>query len=207
MAKKANFNSNIIIKWFCIILGTGILAFGLFNIHQRCGISEGGVLGLSLLIYHWFGISPGISGPVLDFCCFGLGMIVMGKEFLCRSVLASVFYAVWFRIFETMGPVLPDLTARPFAAALTGALFIGVGCGLVVRHDCAAGGDDALALSVNKYTKVPVSVFYFCSDAAVLLLSLSYIPVARIGWSVLSVFISSLIIELLRPKPDKSADQ
>ena len=187
-------------KLFSILLGTGILAFGLFNIHQRSGITEGGVLGLALLLYQWFGISPGISGPVLDICCFAFGTAVLGRDFLCRSTLASLLYAGWYLLFERMGPVLPDLSAYPLAAAVLGAIFVGIGCGLVVRHDCASGGDDALAISLSHLTGMKVSVFYFCSDMLVLLLSLSYIPVLRIGWSVVSVLISSTLIELLRKK-------
>ena len=39
-------------------LGSVILAFGLFNIHSQSQISEGGILGLTLLLYNWFSISP-----------------------------------------------------------------------------------------------------------------------------------------------------
>lgn len=186
-------------KLISVILGSAVLAFGLFNIHERCEISEGGVLGLSLLLYQWFEISPGISGPVMDFCCFGLGLLVLGKGFLGWSAAASLFYAAWFRLFEFIGPVVPDLSEYPLAAALLGAVFVGLGCGLCVRYDCAVGGDDALAISAHHLTGIKVSVFYFCSDITVLLLSLSYIPFSRIGWSLLSVVLSSAIIELLRP--------
>lgn len=33
-------------------LGSVILAFGLFNIHSQSQISEGGILGLTLLLYN-----------------------------------------------------------------------------------------------------------------------------------------------------------
>ena len=31
-----------------ILLGSGILSFGLYNIHERTGVTEGGVLGMTL---------------------------------------------------------------------------------------------------------------------------------------------------------------
>ena len=70
--------------------------------------------------------------------------------------------------------------------------------GLVVRHDSAAGGDDALALVTHKLTDLKVSSFYFISDFTVLALSLTYISIRKIGWSLLSVFISSTVIEIFR---------
>ena len=34
----------------CIVIGTAIASFGLHNVHQRTGITEGGVLGMILLL-------------------------------------------------------------------------------------------------------------------------------------------------------------
>ena len=34
-----------------ILLGSAIASFGLYNIHQQCGITEGGVLGSVLLLH------------------------------------------------------------------------------------------------------------------------------------------------------------
>ena len=43
-------------RMLLIILGAAIVSFGLYNIHQQCGVTEGGVLGTVLLIHHWFGL-------------------------------------------------------------------------------------------------------------------------------------------------------
>ncbi|MCQ2558964.1 MAG: YitT family protein [Oscillospiraceae bacterium] len=187
-------------KYAAILLGSCILAFGLFNIHSRTLISEGGVLGLSLLVHHWFHISPGISCFVIDCTCFLIGTAVLGKYFFRDSVIASASYSLWYLLFEAIGPVLPDLSSMLPLAAVLGAVFVGVGVGFIVRYDCAAGGDDALALVFHKLTKWKVSVFYVLSDCTILLLSLSYIPFSQIVWSLLSVMLSSTIIEFLRPK-------
>ena len=185
-------------KYGSIILGAGVLAFGLYNVHARCAISEGGVLGLSLLLYHWLGISPGISNLVMDLMAITAGTIVLKSTFLWDSIIASVCYTLWYELFEAFPPLLPDLSAWPIAAAAAGGVFVGVGTSLIVRHGCAAGADDSLALIVEARTRMKLSTFYVVSDFAVLLLSLSYIPLGRIIWSMLSVLVSSGMIELLR---------
>lgn len=187
-------------KYLCMVVGTGIMAFGLYNIHARCPISEGGVLGLSLLIHHWTGLSPGISSLILDGTAYLLAILALGLGFLADAMTCSVLYALWYALMELIGPMLPDLAEYPLAAALCGAAFVGVGCGLIVRHDCAASGDDAMALFCHRLSGLPVSLFYFISDVTVLLLSLSYIPARQIIWSLLTVCLSSMIIEILRPK-------
>lgn len=191
-------------KYGSILLGAGILAFGIYNIHARCEISEGGVLGISLLLYHWLGISPGISNPVMDCIAILIGARLLQRGFLRDSLAASASYALCYGILERFPPLLPDLSELPAAAAAAGGLFVGVGTALIVRQGCAAGADDSLALIVHRKTGLKIAVFYLLLDSAVLLLSLSYIPVMRIGWSLLSVLVSSAVIAVLCRRSDRT---
>ena len=52
------------------LLGSAILAFGLYNVHSLSGVTEGGVLGLTLLLEYWFGLSPAVSGLVMNLACY-----------------------------------------------------------------------------------------------------------------------------------------
>ena len=90
--------------------------------------------------------------------------------------------------------MLPYMGDRPLLAAVVGALFVGVGVGLVVRAGGASGGDDALALVIAKVTGWTVSRAYLFTDVVVLALSLSYIPVKNIACSLVTVTLSSFII-------------
>ena len=94
--------------------------------------------------------------------------------------------------------MLPNLSAYPLAAALLGALFVGVGVGLIVRQGGSSGGDDALALSISAMTGLRVSKAYLFTDLTVLTLSLSYIPIRRIAYSLITVTISSWLIDLIQ---------
>ena len=94
--------------------------------------------------------------------------------------------------------MLPDLSGQPLLAALIGGLFIGIGCGLVIRQGGAGSGDDALALTISKITKCRISVAYLATDISVLLLSLTYIPLGRIAYSLITVTISSLLIDVVQ---------
>ena len=192
-------------KYGSIIMGSAILAFGIFNIHARCDISEGGVLGLSLLLYRWFGISPGLSCLLMDCVAMAAGTMLLRSGFLWDSILSAVVYAVWYALFEQTGPMLPDLTAHPLAAAIAGGLFVGVGTALIVRYGCAAGADDTLALIAHAKAGIPLGAFYILSDVTVLGLSLTYIPLQRIAWSLLTVMVSSGIIGILCREQNRRA--
>ncbi|MBQ9951240.1 MAG: YitT family protein [Clostridia bacterium] len=177
-----------------LIAGAAVLAFGMYNIHSQSRITEGGVLGMTLLIQHWTGISPAVSEAVLDVICYGLGLKYLGKGFLGSALLATGAYSAFYALNERIGYVLPDLSAQPLLAALTGALFVGVGVGIVVRAGGAACGDDALALVLSKLLHTDVPRIYLFSDLTVLTLSLSYIPFINIAYSLVTVMLSSFII-------------
>ena len=184
----------------CLItlLGSCILAFGLCHIHALSGVTEGGQLGLTLLLHHWLHITPAISALVINIICYAAGWKALGKSFLFYSFVAAAGFSGFYRIFEQFPPVFPELAHHPLAAALLGAVFVGLGCGLCVRMGGAPCGDDALAITLSHIFKAKIEYFYMISDITVLLLSLSYIPVQRIGFSLLTVLLSSKLVGIVQ---------
>ena len=65
-------------KCFLALAGSAILAFGLYNVHSFSNVTEGGVLGMTLLMEHWLGVSPAVSEVVLDGICYALGLRYLG---------------------------------------------------------------------------------------------------------------------------------
>lgn len=190
---------------FLNLLGSGILAFGLYNIHAQSGVTEGGVLGLSLLLRHWLNISPAVSGFVLTALCYVLGIRTLGKRFLLSSVVAVCGYCGIYAILEQFPPLYPEIGRYPLAAALLGAVFVGVGVGLCVRGGGAPTGDDALAMSLSSTLRCGIQWVYLASDLLVLLASLSYLPLSRVLYSLMSVILSGQIIGLVERAGKRSA--
>lgn len=176
------------------ILGSAILAFGLYQIHSFSGVTEGGVLGMTLLLHHWPGISPAISGLVMNLACYIMGWRLLGREFILYSVISGGSFSAFYALFEQFPPLWPKLAQYPLLAAVFGALFVGVGVGLAVRAGGAPGGDDALAMSVSHVTRWNIQWVYLMSDLIVLGLSISYIPLRRLGYSLLTVILSGQLI-------------
>lgn len=181
-----------------ICIGSAILAFGLYNVHSISGVTEGGVLGLTLLLEHWFGISPSMSGLILNGVCYLLGFKLLGKEFIAYSVIAGGGFSLFYAIFEKFPPVYPQIADMPLLAAIVGSLFVGIGVGLCVRANSAPTGDDSLALSLSHLFKIGIQWVYLVSDLVVLLLSLTYIPLGKIAYSLLTVVLSGQLIGLIQ---------
>lgn len=184
-----------------IFLGSIIQAVGIYNIHSVSAVTEGGVLGLTLLLQHWFSLSPAVSSFALNLACYLLGWRTLGKEFIGYSLISISIYSVSYGIFEHFPPLWPEISAYPLMAALAGAMFIGVGAGLCVRAGGATAGDDALAMSFSHIFRCPIQRIYLISDLTVLVLSLSYIPFRRIAYSLLTVVLSGQIIGWIQKIP------
>lgn len=176
------------------LLGSAVLAFGLYHIHAFSGVTEGGQLGLVLLLHHWFCISPAISTAVINVLCYWIGWKMLGKVFIVRSAVATVGFSLIYWFVQQFPPLWPNLGDHPLVAAVAGAVFVGIGCGLCVRSGGAACGDDGLAMSLSHHFRIKIEYVYFIFDFVILAASLSYIPVRRIVYSLITVMISSKIV-------------
>ena len=152
-------------------------------------------MGLMLLIENWLGVSPAFITPVLDLTCYLLAFKYLGARFIKISVVSTLSVSLFYKLWEQFPPMLPDLSAHPLAAALLGAVFVGVGVGIIVRQGGSSGGDDALALTISQVTRWRLARCYLFTDVVVLVLSLTYIPFRRIAFSLITVTLSSFLID------------
>ena len=186
------------ISCVAVVLSSAFLAFGLYHVHSFSGVTEGGVLGMTLLLEHWLHISPAVSGFVMNVLCYAMGWRLLGREFIGYSAVAAAGFSAAYKVFEQFPPLWTQLADMPLAASVVGAVFVGVGAGVCVRVGGATGGDDALAMCVSHVTHWNIQWVYLLSDFLVLALSVSYIPLNRICWSVVTVILSGQMIGLIQ---------
>lgn len=189
-----NISKNIILS----VIGSIILAFGLYNIHSFSPVTEGGALGLTLLLKHWFDISPAVSGLAINVVCYTLGIKILGKRFLLYSMISAFSFSVIYKICEQYPPIWQEIVNYPLVAAVAGAIFVGVGVGLCVRAGGAPTGDDALALALSGAFNIKIETVYLICDLIVLVLSLTYIPILKIWYSLISVVLSGKIVGVVQ---------
>jgi len=189
-------SSFTVFKVINVVLGTGLIAFALYNIHIPANITDGGGLGLILLLNHWFNLPIFIVAPIIDILLYIVAIRFLGLKFLKISMLSTVVLAIFLRVFGSLPTVLPNLSEQPLVAALLGGLFVGLGAGLVFRQGGSCGGDDAFAITLSKLTKWRISMVYIIIDGCILLLSMTYIAPSRIIFSLITAVTSSIVLDL-----------
>ena len=157
-----------------IILGSIVVSFAVCYIHSKTQLTEGGQIGIELLLQHWFNISPAYSSVFIDLLLYILGFIILNKKFRINAIIGTLTYSISFFIFERIDFSFPFLNNLLLSSIIAGIL-VGIGCGMVVRHIGSCGGDDSLALILNKLLKLPLFICYFALDLIVIVFSISYI--------------------------------
>ena len=180
------------------LFSSAFQAFGIYHVHSVSGVTEGGILGLTLFLQRMCGLSPAVTGFVLNAVCYVIGWKTLGKTFLFYSAVCTLGFSASYAVIEQFPPLWPELYQHPLLAAVLGALFIGIGVGLCVRIGGASCGDDALAMSLSHLFSIKIETIYLISDLTVLALSLTYIPVQRIAYSLLTVLLSGKIIGVVQ---------
>lgn len=180
-----------------IIIGSTILSFGSYNFNYQNNVTEGGILGLILLIKNVFNISPSITSLIIDLSLFTLGSKFFGKQFLIYSILSTFTFSTTYRIWEKIGFLVPSFQHNMLIASILAGIGVGIGVGFVVKGGGASGGDDVIALVANKLIKLKVNHVYLITDGIVLLLSLVYLDIKQIFFSIIAVTISGKIISII----------
>ncbi|WP_290459779.1 YitT family protein [Romboutsia ilealis] len=180
-----------------IMIGATILSFGSYNFNYQNNVTEGGVLGLLLLMQQIFNISPSITSVIIDFSLFTIGTKFFGKRFLLYSVLSTITFSTTYKIWEDIGFLIPSFKHNMLIASILAGIGVGVGVGLVVRGGGASGGDDVIALLCNKLIKIKVNHVYLATDAIVLFMSLVYLDLKQVFFSIIAVTISGKIISII----------
>jgi len=179
-------------------LGGAILGFGLMEVHSIAHVTEGGALGLTLLMDIWFGFSPAWTSIVLNIAFYAFGIKMFGIPFVVYSLVSAGAFSGAYAVCELFPPIYPEIANLPFLAAIIGAIFVGVGVGVCVKAGGAPTGDDALAMSLSKLSKIDIQWMYMITDLLVLALSLTCIPVKNVLCSLVTVTLSGQIIGLIQ---------
>ena len=179
-----------------IIIGSTLVALVVATIHSKTQLTEGGQIGIELLLLNWFKISPSISSIIIDTILYLIGYIILNQKFRINAIIGTLTYSITYLLFSNI-TINWFFINNLLLSSIIGGIILGIGCGLVVRCIGSCGGDDTLALIIKKVFKIPLLWCYFSMDILIILISLSYINIKYIPYSLITSFISSLIIDKL----------
>lgn len=190
-----------VMEYSIITLGVFLLHIGFYFFLQPIAMVIGGMMGISVLIEPLIPfLSLGSIYLSLNIIALIIGGIFFGKQFLLRTVYATLLAPLLVFIFELV-KVPTDLILsqiETYYVTIIGTLgsgvFVGTGIGLVLRYNSSTGGMDVYQKLVNKYLKVPFSIAVYVTDGIIILFGM-FLNFQNGLFAVISMLITGLLIE------------
>ncbi len=191
--KKTSYKT--ILSYFWIILGIFIMSIGLNVFLVPNKISAGGISTLATIALYTFNIPIAITNLILNALLFFFAFKFVEKKAILNTVLGIVLLSLFLSITSNLPAITDDL----IIASISGGGLLGLGVGLVLRHNASTGGSDLAAMTFNR-------IFPHMSMANIILvmdffvIALAYIvfkSITIIFYSLLSIFIFTKIIDLI----------
>ncbi len=156
-------------------------------------IAPGGLTGIATILNYLWGVPVGAASLLLNLPLFLIGFRAMGKQFVFRSLVATVLFSVCIDLLR-----LPALTDDLLLASVYGALLLGLGLGLIMRGGATTGGSDMIARMVNKrFPLLSVGTFLFLVDCAVILAAGFTMSARAALYALICIFVSARVVDLV----------
>lgn len=188
--------SNFLKKYAVIMFGNLLVAFAVGCIYIPNKIVNGGVSGISNIIYHTFGITPGISMLAVNVIFALISIKKLGIRFLASSFVSAIAISIFADFFVAY---VPPVTSNLMLATIFGGIIYGIGIGLSFIEGASTGGTDILSRflqAINPHIKI--GRVLLAVDASVILLSLiTFRQIDLALYGIIALSISTYAIDWL----------
>ena len=167
MKKSTN---NIIIEFLGLIIGCMFMGVGLNMFFKPYTIAPGGLSGLSLVISKFTGLSVSTIMLLIGIPLLVSSIKILGKKDAIKTFIGMVILSGILEITAPLATI--SVTQDVLLSAISGAILLGIGLGIVFSVDGSTGGTDLIALMVNRVIpSLPVSKCLSMIDGTVVVLA------------------------------------
>ena len=187
-------------EYLMVIIGTGILAFGIGCFYDPIGLVTGGFSGLSIVIKHISegviegGIPLWLTNIALNVPVFILSYFLKGKKFIEKTLFGTIMLSVWLYILPAINMAEDDL----MIAALFGGVCAGAGIGFVIRVGATTGGTDMVAALIQlKLRHFSIVELLMVIDAIVVLLGMLIFGMRPTLYAIIGIVVQTKVSDLV----------
>lgn len=183
----------IITDLFVIIFGSLLfaLAVNLFVIPTELG--EGGVTGITIILYYLNGWSPGLVNFILN----GI-LLIVGYKFLNKSTINYTIVAVILNsLFLHLTRNLVIDSNEVIVNVVFAGILAGAGIGLIIRVGGTTAGTTILASITKKYLGWNISYGLLFFDLIIVLSSYFVIGMEMMLFTIIMLYIATKAMQLI----------
>ncbi|MGQ7372378.1 YitT family protein [Streptococcus suis] len=180
-----------------IIIGSALFAFSLNYLVMPNHLFEGGVTGLTLILYYLFNIQPWLMNILVNIPLFVIGWKLLGKKVLYLSILGTFSVTFWLAIFEKF-PLAINLEHDLFLVSTFSGILMGIGLGLIFKAGGTTGGSDIIARIGHKYLPYSIGQIILAVDIIILtFIVLVFKDLRLVLYTLMMVAIATRVIDFI----------
>ena len=172
----------------CIIAAAALELFLIPNT-----ILDGGITGISIIIYKLFSLPLGILVVILNIPFIFIGYKNLGRRFLFRTIYSMLCFSLFLSFFEIVNPFTEEI----LLATVFGGALLGIGVGLVIRSGGCVDGTESVAIVISKKTNFSVGQIVLIFNLVIYTVAGFIFGFDRAMYSLLTYFITFKVVDFV----------
>lgn len=168
-------------EYLLMTVGVMLVALSFSFFLDPYNLVIGGVGGIAIILKPYMDTSLMIL--IINVALLILALVTLGKKACINSIYGSLMFPAFTKIFNILYEWLKTLNdnqnlidnSHMLLITIAGAIVMGVGLGMVVKHGGTTGGTEIPQNIVFKYWKIPYSLSLFMFDGTIVLLGFIFL--------------------------------
>ena len=182
----------------CMIVGSTMMAIGVYFFKIPNGFSTGGVSGIATVLGKAIPnayVTPGTLITGINLFLLLVGYFFVGRSFGLRTVFCSLLFSLETLGLEKWIPLDRPITDQPFLELVYAILLTSIGSSILFYVNSSSGGTDIAALILKKYTRLDTGKALLCTDFLIACSSFFVFGVTAGLFSLLGLFAKAFLVD------------
>lgn len=154
-------------------------------------LAEGGIVGLSLLLYFAYNISPALVTFVLNAVLLLIGFKLLPRHMVYKSVINVPLLSFFIFLTERLGQPIED----PLLAAIFAGVITGIGFGFIFRAGSSTGGTSIIARMLNHRFGWELTGTNFVLDAVIVVCGVFVIGPIYTMYTIVALYVGKKVTD------------
>lgn len=176
-----------------VLLGTLIFSVAINAINVPNQLGEGGVTGLTLLLYYASGIPISWSYFILNMIVLIVGIKYLDKITIIYTVLSFASMSLFLEYLKIPAFLPENSLITPIASGF----LVGLGLGIVIKGRGTTAGSDIIALIINKYIGISIPIALLMIDVLIVIPLTYQIGLEKGILTIISLTVASKVMNII----------
>ena len=181
-----------------LILGTALVALGVYFFKFPNNYSTGGVTGIAVILSSLFpSVSSSTFTSVINIASLVLGFVFLNRGFGIRTIFCTLLFSAMLAGLEWLYPMTHPLTDQKMLELFFAVILTSLGAAILFNLDSSTGGTDILAMILKKYTSMDIGKALLYVDVLITAATLIVINIETGLYSLLGLVLKSVMVDMV----------